>query len=527
MSEMLDTSSRGLHIVDWLCIALYAAVVLGVGWIYSRRHSDTGSYFVGSGKMNSFLIGISILATLLSSASFLMIPGEMIKNGPVILCYLFAIPIAYVIVGYVLIPALMRYRVISAYEILEKKMGVKIRLLGASLFIMLRLTWMSVIVYFAAEATVVIIGLDRSMVPWVVLVIGIVSVTYTTMGGLQAVVITDLLQFCILFGGAILTLTIISFRLDGLHWIPTEWSPNWDVQPFFSFDPTVRVTVVGSIISFLIWLICMGGSDQTVIQRYMCTEDAATARRAYFRNSLTNMITIPLIALVGFGVLGFYMQYQEYIPEGETIQSYADRLFPLFISEHLPIGVAGLVVSALFAAGMSSIDSGINSITAVTMTDFLDRFGLKSKSERQHLRMARFIAIGIGVFVMLVSIQMHRVPGNFVEIPQKTINLFTVPMFCLFFFALFVPFATPFGVALGALYGWVAALLVAYWDIFTGLDRLSFQLIMFTALVVDLSIGCLFSLIPIKHNPPPVIAVWTVMALSPLIAGILTLFFRA
>ena len=161
------------------------------------------------------------------------------------------------------------------------------------------------------------------------------------------------------------------------------------------------------------------------------------------------------------------------------------------------------------------------------MTDFLDRFGFKSKSERQHLRIARIIAISIGVFVMIVSIQMNRVPGNFLEIPQKTINLFTVPMFCLFFFALFVPFATPFGVALGALYGWVAALLVAYWDVFTGLDRLSFQLIMLTSLVVDLSVGCLFSLIPLKDKSPAVIAVWTVIALSPLIAGILALCFRA
>ena len=319
---------KGLHIVDWAVIALYACVVLGVGYIYSRRQSDTGSYFVGSGKMNSFLIGISIFATLLSSASYLMIPGEMIKNGPVILCYLFAIPIAYIIVGYVLIPAIMRHRVISAYEILEKTMGVKIRLLGACLFIMLRLTWMSVIVYFAAEATVVIVGLDRSMVPWVVLAIGIVSITYTTMGGLQAVVITDLLQFCILFGGALLTIGIISFRLDGLHWFPTEWSPNWDTQPFFSFDPTVRVTVVGSITLFLIWLICMGGADQTVIQRYMCTEDAATARRAYFRNSLTNIITLPLIALVDLRCWDFTCNTRSIFPKGRPFSPMLTDSFP-------------------------------------------------------------------------------------------------------------------------------------------------------------------------------------------------------
>ncbi len=516
MNEILDASEKGLHIVDWICIAIYAAIVLGVGWIYSRRQSDRGSYFIGNGKMNSFIIGISIYATLLSSASYLMIPGEIIKHGPVILCYLFAIPIAYLIVGYILIPALMRHRVISAYQILEKTLGMKIRILGASLFIMLRLTWMSVIVYFAAEATVVIVGLDPSMLPWVILVIGIISVTYTTMGGLQAVVMTDLLQFCVLFGGAILTLVVISFRLKGIHWIPLEWSPNWDIQPFFSFDPTVRVTVFGSITLFLIWLICMGGADQTVIQRYMSTKDVVTARRAYFRNSLTNIITMSLIALIGFAVLEFYTQYQYYIPKGESIQTYADKLFPLFISEHLPIGIAGLVVSALFAAGMSSIDSGINSITAVITTDFLDFLGLKSKNEKQHLRMARFIGVGIGVVVMVVSIQMNKVPGNFVEIPQKTINLFTVPMFCLFFFALFVPFATPFGVALGSIYGWLAGVLIAYWDVFTGHDRLSFQLIMLTALIVNISVGCVFSLIPLKQKSSRVIVIWTIIALSPI-----------
>ena len=141
-----------------------------------------------------------------------------------------AYPIVYVIVAYGLLPVYMKQRVTSAYELLESQLGLSIRLLGASLFLLLRLVWMTLLVYLAAKALTVMMGVDATWIPWIVLVTGFVSVVYTSLGGLQAVVITDLMQTILLFGGAVLVILNVSWDLGGFGWFPTTWQPHWDAR---------------------------------------------------------------------------------------------------------------------------------------------------------------------------------------------------------------------------------------------------------------------------------------------------------
>ena len=207
--------SDGLHWLDWSVIVLYAGVLIGLGWWYSRKQKDTGDYFLGGGKMNPFFVGISLFVTLLSTISYIAIPGEIIKHGPVVAYGVLAIPLAYIFVSYILIPILMRQRVTSAYQILEIYLGPNIRLLGACWFIFMRLIWMTVLVFVAANAIVVILGFGKEMVPVVIMITGLVAVIYTSLGGIKAVVITDFIQFCILILGSLLTIVIGSL-LPGL-----------------------------------------------------------------------------------------------------------------------------------------------------------------------------------------------------------------------------------------------------------------------------------------------------------------------
>ena len=179
-----------------------------------------------------------------------------------------------------------------------------------------------------------------------------------------------------------------------------------------------------------------------------------------------------------------------------TLKENADKIFPHFIAFHLPPVVSGLVLAGLFAAAMSSIDSGVNSITAVVMTDFLDRFGIKPETERKHVFFARSLAIGIGVIVVLASALIEHVPGNITAVTTKTVNLLTVPIFILFFFALFVPFANAPGVWIGVTCSITAAILIAFsGPIFgmneQGLDPVSFQWISPSALLVGIGAGSL------------------------------------
>jgi len=484
-----------MAVIDWIIVFVYAVSTIGLGWHYGRKQDDTKEYFVGSGKMNPLLIGVALFATLLSTISYLAIPGEVLGKGPAYLTNYLAYPFIFMVVGGVLLPVYMRQKVTSAYELLETKLGLSIRMLGVTMFLLLRLVWMSLLVFLTAKAIAIMIGVDEKWVPLIVLVTGVFAVTYTSLGGLRAVVITDLMQTILLYGGALLVLGTVTYKMGGLGWFPTEWQSDiWDKQPIFSLDPSTRVTVVGSIFSVFLWMVCTSAGDQVSVQRFMATENAAAARRAFGMQLIVSFIVGATLGLVGVALLGFFQANPQALPEGITLAGNADKIFPHFIAFHLPPVVTGLVVAGLFAAAMSSIDSGVNSITAVVMTDCLDRFGRKPETDAKHVRFARILAVVIGAIVIILSSVMEHIPGNFMAITNKTVNLLTVPIFLLFFFALFVPFANATGVWIATVASVTVAVLIAFSGIIfgknaNGLDPVSFQWISPCALVVGLAVG--------------------------------------
>eukprot|EP00913_Durusdinium_trenchii_P035323 g33053.t1 len=484
----------GLHLVDWILIAVYASATIGLGVYFSRRQNSTEEYFVGSGNMNPLLIGISLFATLLSTISYLSMPGEAAGKGPVGMVGMLAFPFVYIIVAYWVLPIYMRQRVTSAYELLEERLGLSVRMLGATMFLALRLVWMTLLVYAAAKAMTEMINADflilnfedwtvesartgerdialsgiyewkspvltLAAIPVVVLITGIVSIIYTTLGGLRAVVITDLMQTILLFGGALLVIVMVSWDFGGFSWFPTSWQDNWDTQPIVPTDPKTRLTVVGTLLTTVTWYIATSAGDQTSVQRFMATRDASTARKALATQLTVGVIVTITLHIVGFALLAYF---EKHPPADLDLKANADRLFPRYIGSHLPIGVAGLVVAAMFAAAMSSIDSGVNSITAVAMTDGLDRFGLKPKTEKGHVRTARLLALSIGLIVVLGSTFMKYIEGNITAVTNKTVNLLTTPIFALFFFAVFSKRASTRGVWIGAFFGTLTAGAIAF-----------------------------------------------------------------
>lgn len=488
-----------MAIVDWIILIVYAVSTIGLGWYFGRKQRNTSEYFVGSGKMNAALIGVSLFATLLSTISYLAIPGEVAGKGPIYLTNYIAYPFVYLVLGLVLLPVYMQQRVTSAYELLENRLGLSIRLLGAVMFLSLRLVWMSLLVFMTAKAIAIMIGVSDQMVPWIVLVTGIFAVTYTSLGGLRAVVITDLMQTVLLYGGALLVIGTVTWKMGGFGWFPTQWQYDvWDKQPVFSLDPSTRVTVFGSIVSVFLWMVCTSAGDQVSVQRFMATRDIRAARRAMAMQLAIGFIVGSTLGVVGISLLGFFQAHPELLPKDGSLKQQADELFPHFIAAHLPPIVTGLVVSGLFAAAMSSIDSGVNSITAVVMTDFLDRFGLKPEAEAKHLRTARLLAVGIGAIVVSLSTFMEYIPGNFMAVTNKTVNLLTVPIALLFFFALFVPFAHARGVWWATICSVTVAALIAFSGVIygvdpkTGHDPVSFQWISPAALVTGMSVGLFY-----------------------------------
>ena len=522
----------GLSWIDWTVIVVYASATIALGWYYSRRQKDSREYFIGSGSLNPILVGVSLFATHLSTISYLSVPGETISKGPIMIlliipCY----PVSYFIVRRYLLSVYMRHRVTSAYELLEDRLGLGVRLLGAGMFVVVRLSWMCLLVYVAARAMTVMLGVSEEWIPWIVLVTGFVSIIYTSLGGLGAVVITDFLQTALLLGGALLVIVLVTVELGDFSWIPTSWQPTWDTQPAFSLDPRVRVTMFGTFLSVLVWTVCTAGGDQLSIQRFMSTGDAEAAKRAYLAQALVASAVLLTLLFVGFALMGYFQARPDELPAGLNLAMDGDQVFPRFIAFHLPIGIAGLVVSAMFAAAMSSLDSGVNSITAVVTTDFLDRFGLMPKTRKGHVRLAQCLAFGLGAIVVIGSSYMGNVPGNITGMTQRTTNLLATPAFSLFFFALFCRFGKPAGAVVGAVYGITVGALIAFSGNFytllhdyavfgssaaIDLSPISFQWISPLSLLVNLAAGAALSKAIRDGDSRGRIAVKSILALLPL-----------
>ena len=191
----MEGATSGLATIDWVIVVVYALSTIGLGWFFSRKQQNIQEYFVGSGAMNPFLVGVSLFATLLSTISYLSMPGETLAKGPfATAANICAYPIAYLFVSRLFLHLYMKQRVTSAYELLEERLGLGIRLFGSCMFIAMRLVWMSLLVYIAAKAMTIMLGVGDEWIPVVVLATGFVSVIYTSLGGLGAVVITDFVQ---------------------------------------------------------------------------------------------------------------------------------------------------------------------------------------------------------------------------------------------------------------------------------------------------------------------------------------------
>jgi SSS family solute:Na+ symporter len=487
---------RGLSVLDWSIVVSYMAGLILLGWACSRARLSASEYFTGNAAVNPGIAGISLFTSLLSTVTYLSLPGEMIGKGPVILAWLLGLPVAYLVVGYVIIPTYMRHRVTSAYELLEARLGLSARLVGATLFILLRLMWMSVVTFIGATAMVAVLGVPPEQRDiWCVgigVVTGLATIIYTSLGGLKAVMIADLAQSVLLLSGTVLVIATVTWSMGGLSWLPTTWHRGWDTQPFASFDPTIRTTVLGTILFSTVWSICTAGGDQLSVQRFMSTRDLHTARRAYGISLIAAAVVMTMLAVVGLALMGFFESGTAPLPENFDLRRDADRIFPHYIACYLPTGIAGLIVAALLAAQMSGLDSGLNAITAVIWTDWIERTGVRFPSEPARAWAMRGMTFTIGVAVLSVSLLVGRIDSNFLELIQRTANLLTPSIFALFVFAFFIPGANAVGALTGTAFGITAAVLIAFSKTLFSYP-ISFQWIGITSLLVNLVMGTIVS----------------------------------
>ncbi len=462
-------------------------LMIGIGYYLSRKQETSEEFFVGSRHMPWWAVGMSMIATLMSTLSYLGGPGEIIQHGLSITLALIGTPIAFLVVGYLWVPFFMQLRLTSAYEYLDFRFGPGVRWIAVILYLYMRFVWMGAIIFTASAALAQmtkdtapsalaslsggLISIDeKAWLYIVILATGIISTLYTAMGGIKAVIWTDVLQFIFLFLGAVFTVVVIATETGTgpVDWIREITSGSHELPPFASWDLSFRTTILWVVLSGVSWHICTHCSDQVALQRYFTTSSASNARKVAAVNYILDVSMQLLLGLVGAALLYYYIRHGSELPAGFTDPRdarFADKIFPHFIVHGLPVGISGLVIAAIFAVAQSSLDSGINSTTTVIVVDIIrDR---KELTSHQELRVAQVLTLIIGFLITIIGVLFTMYPENknIIDLQMKSFNCVLGPLGAIFMAGILLPHVGGKTVIVSGVIGVIAGLAMGYADV--------------------------------------------------------------
>ena len=386
--------------VNWTVLLLYLAGMLLLGVYFMRRESGAEDFFRGGGRVPWWAAGISIYATMLSAITYMAIPAKSFATNwtyyPMLITILL---VSFPVIKYYL-PYFRKLQVASAYEYLERRFNTATRLLASGIFIIFMIARMALVLYLPSLALSAVTGIDISLC---IILMGIVTIVYCTMGGVEAVIWGDVIQGIILVGGAIFSMVyLIANTKGGFGGFIDIAVANDKFRLFnWSFDwrsATFWVVILGGIANNLISYT----SDQTVIQRYMTTKNEKSAAKGILLNGVMSAFVSVVFYAIGTGLYTFFKTNPS---ELDITMQKADAIFPYFMMSQMPVGLAGLLIAAIFAATMSTISSNINSVSTAFSVDFYQRFCPQVK-DSSLLRVARVTCIVSGVIGVAIALLM-------------------------------------------------------------------------------------------------------------------------
>ncbi|KAA3618900.1 MAG: sodium:solute symporter [Calditrichaeota bacterium] len=398
-----------LHWLDIVMLVIYMGGMLSLGFWFSRKNTDTEEYFVGGRSHAGWVIGLSLVGTSISSITFLAYPADAFKTAWLRFLPNLMMPLGILIAARVFLPFFRRRKITSAYEYLEDRFGPSIRVYGSLAFIVGQLVRVSIILYLISLVLHEMLGVDPVLS---ILIAGGFVAIYTIIGGIDAVIWTDVIQTIVLMLGGIISLIVIinilpgglgqifsvaladgKFGLSDLHngqLVDAPWG-------FSLQEKTVTMMLVLGLVNWLTEY----SSNQNVVQRFAASKSSKEARKAMWIGVSTSL---PIWAFYMFLGTSMYVLFKVFptIESSEILVGVrkAEQIFPFFIMNYLPPGITGLVIAAALAAAMSSLDSSINAISTVSVTDFYRRYLAPNREDRHYLKAAWWIAGFAAVFMI-------------------------------------------------------------------------------------------------------------------------------
>lgn len=420
-----------MGLLDWLVVALYGLAVLAIGAWASRRQSGTDAYFRGGRRMPWWAISFSIIATAFSAASLLGAPGEGYAHGLLWLQLQLGDLLGYSLVCLLFIPVFVRLDITTAYEYLERRFDLKTRALGAVCFLLFVVARLGGLLYGAAlvAAQVAHIPLGTA-----ILAVGLVAILYTAFGGIEAVVWTDVLQFAAVLAGVAAALWVVAAGFEGglaALWAEAVRSGKLRVVDA-SWDASSIRTLPTAVLAYGALVFAVAGTNQQSVQRYVSCPDVRSAQKATLLAWLSGLIGVAACLLLGVFLHAYYQARPGALPAGLA----GDKIFPHFIASQLPPGVAGLLVAAVFAAAMSSIDSALHALSTSLVVDFYRRVLDPRASEARCLALARRLIVFWGAVGIAAAFYVARMGEGLLPFMVKYTTCFLGPVLGLFLLGL-------------------------------------------------------------------------------------------
>lgn len=392
--------------LDLLVIAVYMITLVSLGLRFSRRQTSTDRYFTARRSVPGWATGLSLLATLISSVTFIAYPGSAYAGDWTNLVPGFMVVAVLGLVGLVIIPFFRHAVGTTAYEYFGKRFGYGARVYASIAFAAGHFSKMGFVFYLLALTVTSMTGWSTDRV---IIGVGIITVAYTMAGGIEAVIWADVLQGFVLWAGILICLGFLLFLPPGgpaeaMHLV---WASHKISLGSMAPDLSKPTFLVLSLYGFFFYL-QKYTADQTIVQRYLVAKSDRAALRGIALGAVLCVPVWTLFMLIGTLCWSFYRATGEVLPPGIVK---ADQVFPHFITTHVPPGLAGLFLAALFGAAMANLSSDFNSLSAIGVEDYY-RVWRPQSSERQRLVVAKVLVALCGILCVGVSTALARTNGT-------------------------------------------------------------------------------------------------------------------
>jgi len=444
-----------VKLLDLIVFFVYMIGVTAFGSSFYKKNKSSSAFTLGNSAIPGWVVTMSIFATFVSSISFLALPGNAYSSNWNAFVFSLSIPFASILAVKVFVPLYRKANSPSAYTYLETRFGPWARIYASACYLLTQIMRMGTILYLLALPVHAMFGWNIVVI---IVVTGLAVMLYSLLGGIQAVVWTDAIQGIIMISGAVLCLVYILFSMPEGPGQMLEIASAHDKFSLGSFGISLKESTFWVVLIYGIFINLQNyGIDQNYVQRYMASKSDREAKRSAFFGGMLYIPVSLVFFLIGTSLYAYYTAQPDALPAELQSADMSDRVFPFFIVNNLPAGFTGLLIASIFAAGMSTISTSINSGSTVILTDYYKRYAKKEVSEKDSMKVLYLSSLVFSIIGIIIGVAMINVQSA-LDAWWKLASVFSGGMLGLFLLGAFVKTVNVKATIIGVILGLIAIL---------------------------------------------------------------------